>query len=56
MTNKKGDKHKKGDKRRQKGDKADTVTNRKGDKGQGRQAGRKADTLSRSKAHTLRKH
>ena len=40
-------------KRKQKGDKADTVTNKKGDKG--RQAGRKADTLSRSKADTLRK-
>ena len=36
-----------------KGDKADTVTNKKEDKG--RQAGRKADTLSRSKADTLRK-
>ena len=56
----KGDKE--GDKRKQKGDKADTVTNKKGDtvtnkKGdQGRQAGRKADTLSGSKADTLRKH
>ena len=38
---------------KQKGDKADTVTNKKGEKG--RQAGRKADTLSRSKADTLRK-
>ena len=45
--------NKKGDKRRQKGDKTDTVTHKKGDKG--RQAGRKADTLSRSKADTLRK-
>ena len=42
MTHKKGDKT--GDKERMKGDKADTVTNKKGD--QGRQAKRKADTLS----------
>ena len=55
MTNKKRDK--KGDKRKQKGDKADTVTNKKGDtvtnkKGdQGRQAGRKADTLSGGHLH-----
>ena len=47
--NKKGDKT--GDKDK-KGDKADTMTNKKGDKG--RQAGRKAHMLSRSKADTLR--
>ena len=60
MTHKKGDKT--GDKQRMKGDKADTVTNKKGDTvtnknaDQGRQARRKADTLSGSKADTFGKH
>ena len=59
--NEKGDKRKeKGDRRRQKetkGDKADTVTSKKGTKPEtdGRQAGRKANTLSRSQTDTFRK-